>query len=66
MAKKIHIIFDDGNNFTLRFSDNSNGVLSFLLYLTERTKCKIILLSGFSNNDAPFIDVFKNGDESEH
>lgn len=66
MAKKIHIIFDDGNNFTLRFSDESNGVLSFLLYLTERTKCKIILLSGFSNKDAPFFDSFKDKDESEH
>jgi hypothetical protein len=66
MAKKIHIIFDDGNDFTLRFSEQSKGVLSFLLYLSERTKCKIVLLSGFSNQDGPFIEAFKNRDESEH
>lgn len=59
MSKKIHISFDEGNNYTLSFDDNSQGLLSFLLDLSERTNCKIELLSGFSNQETEFIN---NGD----
>lgn len=59
MSKKIFVSFKDGNNYTLIFDDNSQGLLSFLLDLSERTNCNIELLSGFSNQETDFI---KNGD----
>jgi len=55
MSKKIFISYQDGNNYTLIFDDNSQGLLSFLLDLSERTNCSIELLSGFSNQETDFI-----------
>ena len=56
MSKKIHITFDDGKNYTLAFDDNSQGVLSFLLDLIDRTNCEVVLLSGFSNQESDAIN----------
>jgi hypothetical protein len=56
MSKKIHVTFDDGKNYTLAFDDNSQGLLSFLLELIERTNCQVELLSGFSNQESDAIN----------
>ena len=56
MSKKIHVTFDDGKNYTLAFDDNSQGLLSFLLELIERTNCQVELLSGFSSHEADVVN----------
>lgn len=39
MSKKIHITFNDGKNYTLAFDNDSQGILSFLPDLIDRTNC---------------------------
>ena len=56
MSKKIHIKFDDGKNYNLAFDESSQGILSFLLDLVERTNCRVVLLSGFSNQETDLIN----------
>lgn len=51
MSKTIQITFDDGKDYTLKFDDNSPGLLSFLLDLSERANCKVVLISGFSTQE---------------
>lgn len=56
MSKKIHITFNDGKNYTLAFDNDSQGILSFLLDLIDRTNCQVVLLSGFSNQETDAIN----------
>lgn len=56
MSKKIHITFNDGKNYTLAFENDSQGILSFLLDLIDRTNCQVVLLSGFSNQETDAIN----------
>jgi hypothetical protein len=60
MSKKVHITFDDGKEHTLIFTDQSQGLLSFLLDLSEKTCCEIELLSGFSNEETSITQEFWN------
>lgn len=56
MSKKIHITFNDGKNYTLAFDNDSQGILSFLRDLIDRTNCQVVLLSGFSNQETDAIN----------
>ena len=56
MSKKIHVKFDDGKDYTLIFDDTTQGILSFVLELTERTKCSVVLLSGFSTQERTILN----------
>lgn len=55
-VQKIHITFNDGKNYTLAFDNDSQGILSFLLDLIDRTNCQVVLLSGFSNQETDAIN----------
>ena len=65
MSKTIQISFDDGKNYTLNFDDNSPGLLSFLLDLSERANCKVVLISGFSKQETNSTKFLTAGYELE-
>lgn len=63
MSKTIQISFDDGKNYTLNFDDNSPGLLSFLLDLSEKANCKVVLISGFSKQETNYTKFLTTGDD---